>query len=655
MQIKKAKKVMKELNERFKKNIDFMANAAPLFYQKVLSVKGKLNVEMEIYDDGQLNLMIDGYRLFDSKNPIKSYKDQFNDFIKSPAFLVLDSKLEFSDWPQELSSKYLYKILSFEEDKGFIKKNISFDAKTVPYLIVFGTGLGYHIQWLLERFDIYNMHIIDIDPELIKPSLYTLNWRKIHQYFQRPGRSLSFTVGVEDAAGVLDDIVNVARNINPGLAIVTMLYEHYENEQMNIVKQSLIGEYDSVIKGPWTFELVFDGVKRSTQNITNGVAAYYADLQADQDDIPAFLIAAGPSLDNTIEFIKKNQDKAVLVAVGAVLKRLKAENIKPDFVIEVEDKKDDVYYRHQFQYDPDYYKNLFMMFVNHAYPEVFSLAGKTAMYINGSHISARMFENIPVFKFLGLGSTVSEACLVFILSLGFKTVYLFGLDLGYTDPTKHHASGTIHYDKDFMYYKNAFSNHIKVKGNLRDFVYTERFFSMSKIAIENIIKTQKPEHTQIYNTSDGVYIEGAKPLKPVELEFISLSTNKHQLITRLEKNFRNDYKKDINIIKSNLEKLKQDILEDIQKLKKTHQKINHIKNYSDLIETMYEINKEIFSCNYPSLFNGSMWRFYWYLHLGYLKVDSSLKGRFVEHFTRMLDSFFDEAESLVSNLEIQTA
>lgn len=655
MKLKKAKKVMKELNERFNKNLDYIANNSPLFFEKVLNVKGKLDVELEIYDDGQLNLIVGGNRLFDIKNPFKTYRDQFRQFTDSPAFIVLDSKIQFEKEPEDMQSRYLYKILNFKEDPDFIKRNINFDMKTVPYLIVFGTGLGYHIEWLLEKFDIYNLHIVDIDPELVKPALYTLNWKKIYQYFQRPGRSLSLTVGIEDAAGVLDDIVNVARNINPGIAIITMFYEHYENDQMNIVKESLAGEYDSIIKGPWTFELVFEGVQQTVKNIENSVPVYYADLKVDKEDVPAFLIAAGPSLDSTIEFIKKNQDKAVLVAVGAVLKKLKAEGIKPDFVIEVEDKKDNVYYRHQFQYDPDYYKDLFMMFVNHAYPEVFNLSGKTAMYVNGGHISMRLFENIPVYSFFGLGSTVSEAALVFTLSLGFKSVYLFGLDLGYTDPSKHHASGTIHYDKDFKFYKPSFASYIKVKGNLRDFVYTERFFSMSKMAIENIIRTQKPQDTQIYNTSDGVYIQGAEPLKPVQLEFMDLKSYKHNTVEKIEKNFRKDYTKDINIIKQNLNSLKHDILQDIQRLRNSHRKISDINSYGQLIEVMYDINRDLLSCNYPGLFTGSLWRYYMYVHLGYLKVSRELRETFVQHCTRVFDRFFDEAEKTVNSVEIKTA
>lgn len=655
MQVKKAKKIMKELNERFKKNIEYISKNSPVFYERVLNVKGKIDVELEIYDDGQLNLIVDGTRLFDIKNPTKSYKDQFNNFTKNPSFIILDSKIEFSEQPKDMQSKYLYKILSFPEDKDFIKKDIQFDIKVVPYLIVFGTGLGYHIQWLIERFDIYNLHIIDLDPELIKPSMYTLNWKKIYEYFKRPGRSLSFTVGVNDAAGVLDDIVNTARNINPGIPIITMFYEHYENDQINIVKESLAGEYDSIIKGPWTFDLIFEGIQYSTKNIENGIPAYYADLKV-KEEIPAFLIAAGPSLDDTVTFIKEHQDKAVIIAVGAVLKKLKQEGIKPDFVIEVEDKKDNVYYRHQFQYDTDYYKDLFMMFIHHAYPEVFNLSGKSGMYINGGHLSMNLFKNIPVFNFFGLGSTVSEAALVFALSLGFKSIYLFGLDLGYKDPQKHHATGTIHYDKDFKFYKQTFANYIKVKGNLRDFVFTERFFSMSKIAIQNIIRTQKPEDTKIYNTSDGVYIEGTIPFKPVELEFLHFSQDikKQDLIVRIEKNFRKDYQKDINMIKSNLQELKEDILDDIKRLKDVHTKISTIKSYENLIEVMYDINKEMISCKYPGLFMGSLWRYYMYLHLGYLKVSKELRHMFVEHFSGILTEFFDEAENMVKDLDIKT-
>ncbi|WAM37251.1 motility associated factor glycosyltransferase family protein [Caldicellulosiruptor acetigenus] len=53
-------------------------------------------------------------------------------------------------------------------------------------------------------------------------------------------------------------------------------------------------------------------------------------------DIPAIIIGAGPSLDNNINELKKAKGKAILIAVGRVLKRLLQVGVIPDFVVSVD-------------------------------------------------------------------------------------------------------------------------------------------------------------------------------------------------------------------------------------------------------------------------------------------------------------------------------
>ena len=47
--------------------------------------------------------------------------------------------------------------------------------------------------------------------------------------------------------------------------------------------------------------------------------------------LPVFVIGSGPSLDNDIPFIRKNQDKAIVVACGTAIDTLYHAGIKPDF------------------------------------------------------------------------------------------------------------------------------------------------------------------------------------------------------------------------------------------------------------------------------------------------------------------------------------
>ena len=55
------------------------------------------------------------------------------------------------------------------------------------------------------------------------------------------------------------------------------------------------------------------------------------------NDIPILYLAAGPSLDENIEWIKTNQDKFFIVTIGAAYKKLLANNIKIDMITTVDE------------------------------------------------------------------------------------------------------------------------------------------------------------------------------------------------------------------------------------------------------------------------------------------------------------------------------
>ncbi|MDQ7060106.1 MAG: DUF115 domain-containing protein [Sulfurimonas sp.] len=72
------------------------------------------------------------------------------------------------------------------------------------------------------------------------------------------------------------------------------------------------------------FEYIHDGYK--TINL------YTIRNNAFFKDKPILLLAAGPSLKKNIEWVKKNKDKFIIVAISAVLNTLYNHNIRPNIV-----------------------------------------------------------------------------------------------------------------------------------------------------------------------------------------------------------------------------------------------------------------------------------------------------------------------------------
>ena len=58
------------------------------------------------------------------------------------------------------------------------------------------------------------------------------------------------------------------------------------------------------------------------------------------NDIPILYIAAGPSLDENMDWIKQNQNKFFIVTIGAAYKKLLANNIRIDMITTLDEKEE---------------------------------------------------------------------------------------------------------------------------------------------------------------------------------------------------------------------------------------------------------------------------------------------------------------------------
>lgn len=648
---KKVNKILNQLRKRYHKNVSYMINNLPDFYKNLFGNQGKLKAEIEIDPTGgHINLKINGTYLAEKNKLFNLYRKQFDDFRKTPGLIVAIVGNDIPDGIDTLNHKYLRKMLSFP---GLPQKitDIFLDTKLIPYIVVFGTGLGYHIEWLIENYEIMHMHIIDIDVELIKPSLYTINWEKVLSYFQQPYRSISFTVGVNDPILITGEIVNKIWEIHPAFGIVTYVYEHYENQQINIIKESVKERFLDVLRGYGFFDDEIWAVEHTAGNISNNIPVYYGDHKVpDSNTVPAFIVASGPSLDTTIDYIKKNRENAVIFSCGTAVNRLLEEGVTPDFHIEIERTKD-TYDKLMFKYDEHLFRDLFIVAASNVYPEVFKITSESAMFLKGDDAGMVFFEDTQdIERLYHVNPTVTNGAFALCSSMGFKEVYMFGTDFGYTDPKKHHSRGTVYDDKDFVFFKEEFPSSIKVKGNFRDYVYTEDIFLFSKNVLEKQIRNNK--NMVVYNTSDGAFIEGTVPLNPSSLK--QFSSTKHWLVSFLRKNFRRDYRQKIDICKK-LDKFKKETKKHLDEIIRLHDGLIYRASQGELLRLFYDINQFLKSlpAYYQILFRGSIWQFNVYLYINYLAVpDDISKNQFVRWSGNVSVEFFRECKNLVDKIEV---
>ena len=149
------------------------------------------------------------------------------------------------------------------------------------------------------------------------------------------------------------------------------------------------------------------------------------------------VLAGGPSLDETIQWVKENRQHLVLIAVSRIAARLTREEIRPDIICSV---------------DP-YLTNYLVS------KEMFDL-GEDALFVHANHVHSALIGQWPG-KSLYLGSrfpwetannpqnpcatppTVTNCALSVAIELGFSRIILAGADFCYSREGYTHASGTI--------------------------------------------------------------------------------------------------------------------------------------------------------------------------------------------------------------------
>lgn len=152
----------------------------------------------------------------------------------------------------------------------------------------------------------------------------------------------------------------------------------------------------------------------------------------------AVVIAAGPSLNENIEFIKEKSGDAIVIAVDAALKKLITNDIVPDYVTVIDPNNPLMAYIEGIE---EYTEKITLVAENVSYWKYVSKfkGPKYRVFCVDEPESVRYCKknNIEVWA---SGRTVSNLAIELAVKLNVEIIYLVGLDLAYPG-NKQHADG----------------------------------------------------------------------------------------------------------------------------------------------------------------------------------------------------------------------
>jgi hypothetical protein len=247
----------------------------------------------------------------------------------------------------------------------------------------------------------------------------------------------------------------------------------------------------------------FNRFVQTSRNFDNLQNKYSMEKLKDKfNDMPAVIVGAGPSMDNFIDACKKYdlENKSLIIACDASLRRLLKEGIRPHLVTRCERKLTQIFDGVK----KEDTKDIFYVAYPWCDPEFFNLFEESFMIYRGNGIC-----NWTGYNHLRVDGGVSSAnaALELAWELGCKDAVITGIDLVMID-NKTHGEGT-KVEFDIQKSKKKWTQALCNDGKMRTTIPVwNRCFNEYNNSIAKYAVVRK---MNIHNTSDrGIKIEGAK-------------------------------------------------------------------------------------------------------------------------------------------------
>ena len=513
------------------------------------------------------------------------------------AFEVIDTKnhsktIKIADGEQFflIHSKY-----NPEKEAERLLKNL--DLSGVNSIIAIGFGLGYHLLQLFDRIKKMGikLFIIVTKPELFKESLkyndftHLISAETVYLYLQNE----------INRNELRDFIISRVDQIYENIRIFLLpAFKRYDTLNCKLILTE-INRIVKVIKLNRT--TILDRGYTWEENALMNLSLFLKNrgiqpLKGMLRNQPVIIVSAGPSLNKNINHLKGVKGKAVIIAVDAVIRKLLAKDIIPDFVMVLDGYKYTL--RHFEGLDYSKFKDTTLVGAPQFYYKIFAEWPGPVVFAPTYGMTEKLInwvENLSNFKGrIKIGGSVAHFAFGFAYHLGANPIVLTGQDLAYTDGFTH-ADGLEYRVKVENLDKNN-TKYYQIEGIHGDRVWTQlklyQYLQWFNREIRDI-KQQNRNIKFINATEGGAKIEGTEVMslqdaitKYCQKQIKTVEKIKNKIIS-----FRSVYAKDrvINSV--------QELITNLNQLKALSQNALHLldKNSgNDVILELKEINNQIY-------------------------------------------------------------
>jgi len=386
--------------------------------------------------------------------------------------------------------------------------------KKIYKFIFLGVGLGLHITKTDSKIDSDVYLIIEDDLELFRLSMFVTDYTRL----ARNNKVVIYAVFEED---------EIFRQKVYAFLKERFVYNHYlkffpllshDTARLKQIQATIISM--NYLKFPHSAMLqVF---LRPYRYILE--AYRYSNIEALKKERyfggrPLLLLGAGPSLQKNIEWVRRYQDRFVIVTVSAAMGKLEQAGIRPELILHVDGFKESMKHLERVA-DLGYFDESIPFFSSFTWPDFAKAFQKERVCL--FQAAAQIKKDFGQITASNVGLMMCAMGMMF----GAEEIYVLGVDLALEPETgATHIDGHVHAKQLDITKETALEERIsfhktvlKTAGNLRDEVPTTPNYMAAVNEMDIITQGLLQEGQHIYNLSDGARLYGMTPKRVEEVE-----------------------------------------------------------------------------------------------------------------------------------------
>ncbi|MDQ0206936.1 motility associated factor glycosyltransferase family protein [Alkalicoccobacillus murimartini] len=382
-------------------------------------------------------------------------------------------------------------------------------------ILFLGIGLGHHIQAFIETYKPQRFSLIELNPAILKKSLELINLTD-HTF-----KNLTNVYLADDDARYQEVLDDELQNISPAKLVILPSYERIYKDKVNkfseMFKKLLLNQKDRLhtnvsFQSRW--------VLNSLRNLPSILKTpnFIHDIDTGLfKDKPAIIVAAGPSLNDEIEQLKKIKENqsAYIFSVGSAINALIEQGIHPDAAFTYDPKEKNQYVFEKLK--KQNLKDIPMIFGSSVgYETLHDYPGKMLHFLTSQDtVSEALLEknNTKQIEAITDAPSIAVIALQVLSKIGCNPIVLVGQNLSYSNVR--YAAGIEYGWLDNQLSEDELAETFEVESVDGGVVRTKTHMVKMREALEHYAKVNS--HIKLYNTTKN----GAKINYT---EFISLES-----------------------------------------------------------------------------------------------------------------------------------